>query len=316
MTAALGLGLAALGRPAYINLGHQTDLLGARDPESLQARAWQVLDAAYALGLRHFDAARSYGRAEAFLAGWLRARDIGPAAVSVGSKWGYTYVADWRPDAEVHEVKDHALSNFEVQWPQTQALLGPWLRAYLIHSVTPDSPALEDAALHARLAELRDSGLRVGLSVSGPHQGEVIERALKIQAGGQPLFSAVQATWNPLEPSAGPALARARAAGWQVVVKEAVANGRLTARGEAGHHPVMQAVCARHGASPDAVALAAALAQPFVGVVLSGASTARQLEENVRARDLDLTPDDLTVLEELREPPEVYWQTRAGLPWT
>ena len=40
----------------------------------------------------------------------------------------------------------------------------------------------------------------------------------------------MQATWNLLEPSAGPALAEARAAGMGVIIKEALANGRLTSR--------------------------------------------------------------------------------------
>lgn len=39
----LGLGLAALGRPAYINLGHATDLGGQTDPEALEENAHQVL---------------------------------------------------------------------------------------------------------------------------------------------------------------------------------------------------------------------------------------------------------------------------------
>ena len=41
--------------------------------------------------MRCFDAARSYGRAEQFLSGWLRSRDLAPEDVTVGSKWGYTY---------------------------------------------------------------------------------------------------------------------------------------------------------------------------------------------------------------------------------
>jgi aryl-alcohol dehydrogenase-like predicted oxidoreductase len=48
-----------------------------------------VLDAAYEDGVRAFDAARSYGRAEAFLASWLERRELGPGDVRVSSKWGY-----------------------------------------------------------------------------------------------------------------------------------------------------------------------------------------------------------------------------------
>ena len=41
--------------------------------DAMAARTHEVLDAAHAAGVRHFDAARSYGRAEEFLGQWLRA---------------------------------------------------------------------------------------------------------------------------------------------------------------------------------------------------------------------------------------------------
>src|SRR5690242_21906168 len=66
-----GLGLAAVGRPGYINLGRDRDLPADRTVEALRERSYQLLDAAYAAGVRYFDVARSYGRAEEFLAGWL-----------------------------------------------------------------------------------------------------------------------------------------------------------------------------------------------------------------------------------------------------
>ena len=62
----------------------------------MRERCFSVLDAAWAGGVRYFDAARSYGRAEEFLSAWLAARDISPADVVVGSKWGYRYTADWQ----------------------------------------------------------------------------------------------------------------------------------------------------------------------------------------------------------------------------
>ncbi|HKA26470.1 MAG TPA: aldo/keto reductase, partial [Gaiellaceae bacterium] len=102
----LGLGLAALGRPGYINIGHGGDIGDEKDAATLERETHEVLDAAYAGGIRYFDAARSYGKAEAFLASWLDARGLAPGGVTVGSKWGYTYTAGWRVDAEVHEVKD------------------------------------------------------------------------------------------------------------------------------------------------------------------------------------------------------------------
>ena len=73
-TAQLGPGLAALGRPGYITRGHALDLEGDYDPKEMERRCHAVLDAAWAEGVRWFDAARSYGRAAEFLASWPRAR--------------------------------------------------------------------------------------------------------------------------------------------------------------------------------------------------------------------------------------------------
>ena len=120
----MGLGLAALGRPGYINLGHGSDLAGRTDEASMEQGAHVVLDAAYASGVRYFDAARSYGRAEAFLSDWLDRTGIAASDVTVGSKWGYTYTADWRVDATVHEVKELSLANLRRQLAESQELLG------------------------------------------------------------------------------------------------------------------------------------------------------------------------------------------------
>ena len=95
----LGLGLAALGRPGYINLGHAVDLDRDYDVAAMEARAHAVLDTAWNAGVRYFDAARSYGRAEEFLGRWLAARRIPPGAVTIASKWGYVYTAGWQVEA-------------------------------------------------------------------------------------------------------------------------------------------------------------------------------------------------------------------------
>lgn len=92
----MGLGLAALGRPGYINLGHNDDLNHNHDVTAMETQAHAVLDAAWEAGIRYFDAARSYGKAEEFLSSWLATRNIAGSAVSIASKWGYTYTADWQ----------------------------------------------------------------------------------------------------------------------------------------------------------------------------------------------------------------------------
>jgi len=312
----VGLGLAALGRPAYIDLGREADLGPDRGVEALERRCHQVLDAAWAAGVRYFDAARSYGRAEAFLASWLRAHGLRTEELTVGSKWGYSYVGDWRMDAKVHEVKDHSLAALRRQLGQSLTLLGDHLDLYQVHSATLDSGVLEDRAVLAELGRLAESGVVVGLSASGPGQAATIRRALAVTAGGAGTFACVQATWNLLEPSAGPALAEASAAGWGVIVKEAVANGRLTPHGQGPAAAVLGRVAAGHGVGVDAVALAAVLANPWADVVLSGAVTPAQLEANLAAVEVELDPGELEELAALAEPPEGYWKTRAALSWS
>src|SRR5580658_7367778 len=73
MVSRLGLGLAALGRPAYITGGRDRDLPD-RSVSGMRARTRAMLDAAYDAGIRYADAARSYGLAEEFLGGWLEDR--------------------------------------------------------------------------------------------------------------------------------------------------------------------------------------------------------------------------------------------------
>jgi aryl-alcohol dehydrogenase-like predicted oxidoreductase len=147
----------------------------------------------------------------------------------------------------------------------------------------------------------------IGLTTSGTSQAQTLERAL-----GLDLFDAAQVTWNLHERAAGPALARARDAGIGTIVKEALANGRLARRGA---HPVLDRVADRLGAAPDAVALAAVLAQPFADVVLSGAATTGALRSNLAAVMVDLDAGALAELDALEEPSEAYWDARSDLGW-
>jgi aryl-alcohol dehydrogenase-like predicted oxidoreductase len=307
----VGLGLAAIGRPAYITTDRAADLGGDRSMDALRERTWQLLDAAYASGVRYVDVARSYGSAEAFLSGWLASRgDIHD--VVVGSKWGYTYVGGWDIAAPVQEVKDLSLANFERQYAESRALLGDHLRLYQVHSLTIESGAMEDTPLLAALARRRQDGLLIGITTTGPRQGDTIRRALDVRVDGVQLFSSVQATWNLLEPSAGPALNEASAAGWAVIVKEAVANGRLTGAGDAGGEDTpLGRAAATAGVTPDAFAIAAALAQPWISVVLSGAVSVEQLTSNLRALDAVAV-----AIPGMAEPPEQYWAERSARPWT
>jgi aryl-alcohol dehydrogenase-like predicted oxidoreductase len=226
----------------------------------MRAATHAVLDTAYAAGIRWIDVARSYGRAEEFLAGWLD--DRGHDDLTVSSKWGYAYVGDWRMDADVHDA-------------------------------------------------LAGSGVRAGFSTSGPAQPDTIRRALELERHGVAVFTAVQSTWNLLEPSAGAALSEAHAAGRTVLVKESLANGRL-----AVDPPVQLARLAEAlGTGADAVALAAVLTQPWADVVLTGPSSPGQLTANLAATEVRLDAGELDGLLATAEDPAAYWQRRSGLAW-
>ncbi|MDF1749058.1 MAG: aldo/keto reductase [Alphaproteobacteria bacterium] len=311
----IGLGLAALGRPGYINLGRVTDFPD-RSETAMRLRCWAVLDAARAAGITYFDAARSYGLAEDFLATWRDSRT--PEDIVIGSKWGYQYTADWRIHADEHEQKEHSVARLTRQWTESQAILGAGgIDLYQVHSATLESGILENATVLTKMAEIKESGTAIGVSVSGPGQADVIDRLLEVQMDGELLFDTVQATWNLLEISTGPALARAHDAGLGVIVKEGVANGRLTLRNP---NLIALAQAARKlDLTPDALALAAVLENDWADVVLSGAATPVQLVANLKA--LELYDGDGTAgldWASLVSPmmPARYWSERADMPWS
>ena len=167
---------------------------------------------------------------------------------------------------------------------------------------------LDDAAVRDELARLRDAGVFIGFTATGPRQADTIERALEV--GG---FDAVQATWNLHERSATAALAAAHDAGLGVIVKEALANGRLTARADTG--PLAEAARER-ATTPDALALAAVLAQPWVDVVLSGVATVDTLRSNLAALDVAWDAELEERLAGLAEPAEAYWERGPSWPGT
>jgi aryl-alcohol dehydrogenase-like predicted oxidoreductase len=317
----IGLGLAALGRPGYINLGRDVDLGGDRGVARMEQRCHQMLDEAYAAGIRYVDAARSYGRAEEFLASWLARRSRGsgegglqsrvPRDIVVGSKWGYSYTGGWQVTAAVHEVKDLSRATLDRQIGESRALLGSSLQLYQIHSATLESGVLEDSSVIDGLLRLRDEGLAIGLTVSGPRQADTIRRALAVRAGGVNPFQAIQATWNLLEVSAAPALAEAHAAGWGVIVKEPLANGRLTDRGAGIESHEAQRHAAAVNCSLDGLAIAAAVHQPWADVVLSGAVTPDQLRSNLSAIGRPEAAD----IPSIAMTRDIYWERRSELGW-
>lgn len=319
--AQLGLGMASLGRPGYINLGHGQDLKN-RSISAVRNNAFKVLNTAWQSGIRHFDMARSYGRAEEFVSQWVKDESIPPQKITLSSKWGYTYTAAWKvqtPDGVAHEVKRHELPVLKRQYSTSLGQLGEHLKLYQIHSATKESGVLENQAVLQFLNRIRQTGTSIGLSVSGPGQAETIEKALTIKVQGERLFQSVQATWNLLERSAEGALQKAHDLGLKVIIKESVANGRLTSRNQAPdfrpQHDQLSQLAHQEETTIDAISIAAALNRPWAGIVLSGATTVDQLASNVSATTLNWSDELETQTSKIVEKPIEYWSSRAKLDW-
>lgn len=287
----------------------------------MEAHAHAVLDAAFDAGIRYVDAARSYGRAEDFVASWLRTRKIAPSDVVVASKWGYTYTANWSTSAQRHEIKDHSLSAFERQLGESTERLGRYLSLYQIHSVTADGKTLEDDALIDAMARLRENGIKAGLSVSGAGQAVAIRRAMGVRRDGERVFDSVQATWNLFERGAESALEEAHDSGMKVVVKESLANGRLTHENrnddDIFSSPVarIRQLAESRGTTIEKLALAAVLARPWADIVLTGAATVDQILSSVAAVEVEYDAELDEQIRPLTIASEDYWRARGFFRW-
>ena len=130
----------------------------------------------------------------------------------------------------------------------------------------------------------------------------------------------MQATFNVLEPSLRDGLAAAHAEGLGVIVKEAHANGRLTPANtrpaDAALRSRLERLALEAGVPCDRLAVAYVAAEPWADVVLSGAATVAQLRSHADGAEIVLAPGLREELGALAESPDLYWGTRASLPWT
>lgn len=189
------------------------------------------------------------------------------------------------------------------------------MNLYQIHSATFESGVLDNDDVHKALHQCRkENGVSIGLSVSSPKQDEVIDKAMTIEVDGTRLFDSVQCTFNLLEQRPAPSLLKAYEAGMDVIIKEGMANGRVL------KHKTILEYSKKLSCSPDQLALACILAQPFHPRVLSGAVTPDQLESNLRAEEIaEQLRDDPVILAEIMEKTrmesDVYWSDRSMLAW-
>jgi aryl-alcohol dehydrogenase-like predicted oxidoreductase len=70
------------------------------------------------------------------------------------------------------------------------------------------------------------------------------------------------------------------------------------------------------GTTPDALALAVVLSQPWADVVLSGAASADEMESNLTALTLELDSQRIgELLAAVHQDSSSYWRERSGLSW-
>ena len=102
-----------------------------------------------------------------------------------------------------------------------------------------------------------------------------------------------------------------------MIVKEAVANGRLAPGGADTPGAYRAAELADGlGTTVDRLAIAAALAQSWAWRVLSGAVDPAQVTSNAAGADVALPATTTAELAGLAEDPPAYWSTRSARPWT
>ncbi|QDH79766.1 aldo/keto reductase [Echinicola soli] len=315
----IGLGMAALGRPEYININPSDQR--EKSEEAFFDHSLKVLDEAYKSGVRYFDTAASYGKGESFLLEWHQSRNH--PDVMFGSKWGYTYTADWQLGYEgKHEIKEHSLQKLEEQWGYSQKLC-PALGIYHIHSATLASGVLEneDEDVLEKLAAIkRSTGVLIGLSSSGTEQQEVLEQAMNIAVDDTPLFDTFQVTFNILEQTTFSTLQNAKTNGVKILIKEAMANGRIFPNNAYPYYEktytYLSRLADKYQVGIDAIALRFCMDKINPAYVLSGASTIPQLTANLKASTFQLTQAELDSLSKLAVAPEDYWHERSQLKWS
>jgi len=311
----LGLGTAALGRPQYINLRQTAPK--AKHLDDFRAQSLAVIQEAYQSGIRYFDTAPGYGMAEDIIIQWLKTVD--DESVQIASKWGYTYTANFNANAKVHEVKEHSLSKLKSQWQISKQLL-PFLKVYQIHSATFASGVLQNEAVLEYLFQLKeDYNLNIGITVTGHDQVEVIKKALDVSVEAEQLFDVFQVTYNILDQSLAEVYPDLEQQGKRIVIKEALANGRVFRNKDYSRYnqlyDVTERIAANHNVGVDAVLLQYCAQTISNAVVLSGASSKTQLSENLKMNTLQLSEAELYQLQQFKIQPSAYWQERKQLAW-
>ncbi|TVZ56003.1 aryl-alcohol dehydrogenase-like predicted oxidoreductase [Lutibacter sp. Hel_I_33_5] len=311
----LGLGTAAIGRPQYINIRQKKQ--SEFDLISFKNEGFKVLEEAYNLGIRYFDTAPGYGLAEKLVLEWMKTKN--DPSIEISTKWGYMYVADFNPKATIHEVKEHSLDKLNEQWEVSKNFL-PNLKLYQIHSATLETGVLENQPILNKLATLKkEHQIKIGITTTGENQVEVIKKALAISVDGEPLFDTFQVTFNILEQSLVEVANELDKNGKKIIIKEALANGRLFKNNKYLHYhklyKSLENLAKKYQVGIDAIALKFCKQNLPKSTILSGISNKQHLISNLEFTNFELSTDELQELKSFKVAPKEYWNERKQLTW-
>jgi aryl-alcohol dehydrogenase-like predicted oxidoreductase len=239
-----GLGLIGIGKPwGFAN---------PAVPDERQARA--LLERAFALGVRYFDTAPSYGLSEERLGRFLGA--LTPAergAVCIATKFGEHWDA-----AKAEPFVDHSFDALARSLDGSIARLGR-IDFLQLHKTTP-------AVLRSRdLARAWEYAAALGITAIGASVSDVESAALAIADAA---YGILQFPYNMAQQTFADVLDRAAARGMKVAINRPFGMGRMLYEN-------------RELSKADAFGFI--LRKKFQGVILSGTKSPEHLEENWRA---------------------------------
>jgi aryl-alcohol dehydrogenase-like predicted oxidoreductase len=107
--------------------------------------------------------------------------------------------------------------------------------------------------------------------------------------------------------------------GKKVIIKEALANGRLFRNSNYNHYKelynTLEKLAKKHNIGTDAIALKFCQQSLQKSIVLSGASNSEHLESNLKMKTISLSQEELRALKKYRIDANNYWQERKQLAW-
>jgi len=252
-----GLGLIGIGKP-----------WGFANPQVPgEGQALTLLERAFALGVRYFDTAPSYGVSEERLGRFLAALTPGERSqVRIASKFGEHWDA-----AKAEPFVDHSLEALQRSLDGSVARLGR-IDILQLHKTTPEVLGSSD------LARAWEYAAALGITAIGASVSDLESAGLAI---GGAAYGMLQFPYNAAQQTFAGVLDRAAARGMKIAVNRPFGMGRMLYEN-------------RELSKADAFGFI--LEKRFEGVILSGTKSPDHLEENWRAfgEALGRQEDDFT----------------------